>query len=92
MPKVGLRETFDLKTRNDYRKVTCEIGVSIDGRELPNMSVLGFALEEAIALFQAKITESYKVVPARVGTTEISQPYGLKPESPDPQLKPIELT
>jgi hypothetical protein len=66
MPKVGLRETFELKTRNDYTKVECEIGISVNGRELPSMAVMGAALEDAIKLFQERVTESYKAVPERV--------------------------
>jgi hypothetical protein len=66
MPKTGLRQTFDLTTRNAYTKCECEVGMTIDGRELPSMSVLGAALEEAIELIQTRVTESYKVVPARV--------------------------
>jgi hypothetical protein len=41
--------------------------MSVDGKELPNMAVLGKALEEAIELIQNRVTESYKVVPERVG-------------------------
>src|SRR5215472_9546087 len=74
MPKVGLRESFELQTRDKYTKVQCEIGVTCDGRELPNMSVIGGALEEAIALFQTRITESYQVVPARKEFETVSQP------------------
>lgn len=65
MPKNGLRQTFKLKTRG-MSEVDCEIGITIEGRELPNMAVLGGALEDAVALVQTKVTESYKVVPERV--------------------------
>ena len=74
MPKIGLRESFELQTRDKYTKVQCEIGVTCDGRELPNMSVIGGALEEAIALFQTRITESYQVVPARKEFEQVSNP------------------
>jgi hypothetical protein len=67
MPKTGLRQTFDLTTRNAYTKCGCEVGLTVDGKELPTMAVLGAALEEAIELIQKKVTESYKVVPERVG-------------------------
>lgn len=67
MPKTGIRQTFDLTTRNAYTKCECEVGMSVDGKELPNMAVLGKALEEAIELIQNRVTESYKVVPERVG-------------------------
>lgn len=65
MPKVNLREEFDMTTRDKYTKVGCAIGMTVDGKELPNMAVLGNALEEAIKLIQERITESYKVVPPR---------------------------
>jgi len=65
MPKVGLTETFELKTR-EFSKVDCQIAINVNGRELPSMAVMGAALEEAIKLFQDKITESYKMVPERV--------------------------
>ena len=65
MPKVGLRESFEMNTRDKYTKVECEVGMTVNGRELPNMAILGAALEEAIKLIQERVTESYKVVPAR---------------------------
>src|SRR5215831_175126 len=65
MPKIGLRETFELETRNKYTKVNCEIGLSVDGRELPSMAVLGEALQLAVALIEGKVKESYEVVPPR---------------------------
>ena len=66
MPKSTLKQEFPMHTRNDFTNVDCEISISIDGRELPSLSVLGDALEAARELIQAKVTESYKVVPARV--------------------------
>jgi hypothetical protein len=54
-----------MTTRDKYKKVNCEVGLSLDGQELPNMSVLGAALEEATALIQQRVTESYQEVPAR---------------------------
>jgi len=65
MPKVGLRETFELETRNKYTKVNCELGLSVEGRELPSMAVLGDAVEQAIKLIEDRVAESYKVVPPR---------------------------
>jgi len=47
-------------------KVDCEIGLKVDGRELPNLAVLGAALEAAVDRVQQIVTESYKVVPERV--------------------------
>jgi hypothetical protein len=67
MPKSGIRQTLDLTTRNQYTKCTCEVGMTVEGKELPTLAVLGAALEEAIELIQKKVTESYKVVPERVG-------------------------
>lgn len=67
MPKTGMRQTFELMTRNAYTKVDCELGMSVEGKELPNMAVLGKALEECIELLQTRVTESYTVVPERVG-------------------------
>ena|SRR5215472_774547 len=95
MPKVGLRESFELQTRDKYTKVQCEIGVTCDGRELPNMSVIGGALEEAIALFQTRITESYQVVPARkefeqVNATPVANatPVSVNQPEPVPAVQP----
>lgn len=73
MAVVGLREKFELETRNKYTKVECEIGMKVDGKELPTMAVLGAALEEAIELIQLRISESYEVVPPRVNEPEPSQ-------------------
>jgi|SRR5215831_8459777 len=70
MAKVGLRQTFEMETRNKVTKVNCDITFNVDGRELPNMSVLGAALEEATQLIQTRVAESYKEVPARVGDPE----------------------
>lgn len=64
---TGLRQEFDLQTRSAYTTVKCEIGLKVDGRELPNMEVLGGALEEAIAVIREKVQESYKRVPERTG-------------------------
>jgi hypothetical protein len=58
-----------METRSKYTKVSCEVGLSVDGRELPSMEVLGKALEEATELIQQRVTESYQVVPARVPDT-----------------------
>jgi|SRR5215471_1052091 len=65
MPKTGIRLVFDMETRNKYNKVDCEIGLTVDGRELPNASVLGSAMEEAVALIQDRVKKSYEVVPPR---------------------------
>jgi hypothetical protein len=77
MPNTGLRQEFEMTTRDRFTKVNCEIGMKVDGRELPNMAVLGAALEEAIELIRSKVTESYKVVPPRVDTP-VADPYASK--------------
>jgi len=66
MAKTGLKSSFELTTRTPATKVACEVSLIVDGRELPNMAVLGEALEAAVVLIQEKVTESYKEVPARV--------------------------
>ena len=48
MPQMGLRESFELETRNRYTKVNCEVGLKIDGRELPNMAILGELLKRQL--------------------------------------------
>jgi len=62
----GIRQEFDLKTRGAYTKVKCEIGLKVDGNELPNLAVLGEALEAAVNEIQRIVTESYVKVPERV--------------------------
>lgn len=74
MPNMGLRESFDLETRNKYTKVICEVGLKVDGRELPNMAILGEALEKAIELIQEIVADSYKEVPVRDGATPMAEP------------------
>lgn len=66
MPKSSVKQAFDLTTRNAFTKVQCEIGMTVDGRELPSLEILGKAFESAILHLQDQITESYKVVPERV--------------------------
>lgn len=75
MPKMGLKQTFKLQTRGRFTEVEAEIGISMDGRELVNMGIVGAALEECIELVQKRIKESYETVPPRPGTTPVgSQP------------------
>lgn len=66
MPKLGISESFDLFTRDRHTKVECEVSVKLDGRELPNASVVGAALELMTKQLQEHVTESYLVVPERV--------------------------
>lgn len=66
MPKTGIKHDFELATRNDFTKVNAELSLTVDGRELPTMSAIGEALEEAVTLIQKSIKESFNVVPSRV--------------------------
>jgi hypothetical protein len=70
MAETGIRSAFELTTRGVYAKVDCEVGIKVKGKELPNMAVLGTALEEAIELIQKIVTDSYKVVPERTTPVE----------------------
>lgn len=72
MPKMGMREEFELQLKDRYTRVNAEIGITVDGRELPNAAVLGDALEKIIKLVQETVTESYKEVPVRDGTTPMA--------------------
>jgi hypothetical protein len=69
MPQIGLRHSFEMPTRNTYTKVNAEIGLKLDGRELPNTAVLGEALDKAVELILAHVAQSYKIVPERHGDT-----------------------
>jgi len=94
LPKVGLRESFEMNTRDKYTKVECEVGMTVNGRELPNMAILGAALEEAIKLIQERVTESYKVVPARNDFEQTRpSPVGtvadLTSHPAQPEVKPV---
>jgi len=74
MAKTGIRLVFQLETRDKYKHVDCELGMTVEGRELPNASVLGSAMEQAVELIQARVKESYEVVPPR---PDIPQPAPL---------------
>lgn len=65
MARLGFKHTSEVTTRDKYTKVNFELGMTVDGREIPNAAVLGSALEEAVKLIQDRITESYQVVPVR---------------------------
>jgi hypothetical protein len=75
MPVTGIRQEFELETRDRYTKVKAEMGIKVDGRELPNMAVIGAAMEEAIELVRTRIKDSYRVVPERPTETPVAQPY-----------------
>lgn len=66
MPKTNMTEKFELSTRSEMTKVDCEVSITLDGKELPSMSVQGTALEAMLDTLRAVIKESYKV-PERVG-------------------------
>lgn len=74
MPVTGIRHSFDLATRNAYTKVSAELGLKLDGKELPNMAVLGEAVEKAVEMIQEHIKKSYEVVPERHGDTPLGTP------------------
>lgn len=61
----AVKMAFELSTRSEFTKVDCEIGMSVEGKELPTAGVLGAALEDAKALIQKRVTESYQTVPVR---------------------------
>jgi hypothetical protein len=64
--KTGIQKEFELVTRNHFTKINAVVSMTVDGKELPNMAILGEALEKAINLIQKKIQQSYEVVPARI--------------------------
>lgn len=75
MPASGLRQEFEMETRDRYTKVKTEVGIKVDGKELPNMAVVGAALDEAIELIKTRIKEAYTKVPERPAETPVAQPY-----------------
>lgn len=66
MPKNAVKLAFELKTRGDHVRCDCEIGMTVDGKELPTLAILGAALEEARDLIQQRVTESFQAVPIRM--------------------------
>lgn len=73
MPKVGLRQEYEMTTRGLYTKVNVEFNIIVDGKELPSTAVLGKSFDELVQKFQADIKESYETVPERVPTPVTSQ-------------------
>lgn len=65
MAKIALRHTADIETKDRYTKVEFELGMTMEGRELPNAAVLGTAMEDAVKLIQERVKQSYEVVPPR---------------------------
>jgi hypothetical protein len=92
MPKNAIRQEFELSTRSSFTKVECDISLSVNGRELPSLAVLGKALEDAVSLIQTVVSDSYKKVPERVeGTTGMGsqpqlQPQSVRVEPPKPAI------
>lgn len=66
MPKLGMHETFDMQTRDRYTKVECELSITVDGKELPTLGVVGEAIELCVTLVQEHVKRSYEAVPERV--------------------------
>lgn len=66
MAKQQLSQEFKLDTRSEFTQVDCVITVSIDGRELPSLNIMGNAVDAAIATVREAVKESYAQVPARV--------------------------
>lgn len=79
MPAKGLKQETKLSTRNTVTQIDAVLELRVEGRELPNLDVLGGAFERALEVIQEMITESYKVVPPRDGSTPIAEPYAVKP-------------
>jgi hypothetical protein len=71
MPTMGIRQEFELQTRDRYTKVTCEVGIKINGRELPNAEAVGGGLEKMIVMLQEHVTQYYTKVPERVETPRV---------------------
>lgn len=67
MPKMAVKEEFKLQTRDRFTTVDCELSMTIDGRELPSMAIIGEAIEKAMNEIQVSVTNSYTKVPERVG-------------------------
>lgn len=63
MAKTAVRHEGEITTRDRYQKVQLQMGMTVEGKELPSASVLGAALEEAVELVQQRVTESYQVPP-----------------------------
>lgn len=66
MPKLNIAEEFKLQTRDRFTTVDCTLAIEVAGSELPNMGIVGEALEKAVTQIQNSITESYAKVPERV--------------------------
>lgn len=68
MPRSNISQEFELETRDRYTKVETVVSISVDGKELPNMAVMGSALEEVIELIRNHVRDSYTKVPERTET------------------------
>lgn len=65
--KTTINQEFPLSTRSEFTKVDCNITISVDGKELPNMPTIAKALEDAIEIIKQVVKDSYKV-PERVSS------------------------
>lgn len=74
MPATKVSHEWKMKTRDNYTEVDTTLTIVVDGKELPNMGVLGGTLDELVEILQERIKESYKVVPERPVDTPIAQP------------------
>jgi hypothetical protein len=88
MPRSSLTSEFDFQPRNEFRsKVDVKFNMSVDGRELPNLQVLGNAFEKAVELFQAEVKKAFEVVPPR-DNTPMSDTLQ-RPAPPTPPTPPV---
>lgn len=72
MAKTAVRHEGEITTRDKHNKVVFQMGMTVEGRELPSASVLGAALEEAVELVQQRVTESYQVPPRVADTAHVT--------------------
>jgi hypothetical protein len=78
MPAMNMNQEFDMTTRDRNTKVKVDMAVNVSGPELPNMDIVGAALEKCIELMRTEVAASYLKVPQRPGETEVAKPYEVK--------------
>ena len=74
MPGTKVSHEFEMPTRDRYTKVETIVSISVNGKELPNMGILGGTLDEIVQFLSQRIAESYQKVPERPGDTPIATP------------------
>jgi hypothetical protein len=74
LPATSVWQEFEVEGKDRYRKCQAEITLKVDGRELPNLEVLGRVLEECIERVILRVKESHMEVPPRTDTP-IAEPY-----------------